>query len=244
MSVLQFDNLKLPSVSIARISPKISEQELFLRRQCYIGISLDNPVFRGKSLDALFVWAVQNFDRVLVVVGDYLRRHNEYMLTGLDGQKAEGTSIAVGDEFVKRTADMLSKLPSDKISVTRWRPLLDSKEYVQSKAVLDDLFASNDDFHSAVEKDARSFIGRQKKSKRRFVVNDDEAINISCEYLLEEIAVFSALSEQGWDVELYPGPELSVLLDVAEGRFPAVPKGLQNRVNVQLHVGGNRTDQQ
>ena len=76
------------------------------------------------------------------------------------------------------------------------------------------------------------------------MVNDDEAINISCEYLLEEIAVFSALSEQGWDVELYPGPELSVLLDVAEGRFPAVPKGLQNRVNVQLHVGGNRTDQQ
>ena len=77
-----FDNLILPSVSIARISPEVSEQELFSRKQCYIGISLDNPVFRADFLDALLVWAVGNFDRSLVVVGDYLRRHNEYILHG------------------------------------------------------------------------------------------------------------------------------------------------------------------
>lgn len=241
MSDSHFDNLILPSVSIARISPEVSEQELFSHRQCYIGISLDNPVFRADSLNALLVWAVKNFDRSLVVVGDYLRRHNEFMLHGVDEMEAAKISIQAGDEFVGRTAELFKQLPAEKIELTRWEPLLSSDEYIRSRAVLDDLFASNGDFKAAIEKDALLFVGRQQKRKCNLAVSMDDAVAISCTYLLEEIAVFGALSEQGWNVELYPGPELSVLLDIAAGKFNAVPAGLKSRINVQLHIGHNRT---
>ena len=53
---------------------------------------------------------------------------------------------------------------------------------------------------------------------------------------LEESAVFSVLSEQGWPVELYPGSELNVLVDIACGRFLAVPRGLKERISVELKV--------
>jgi len=70
----------------------------------------------------------------------------------------------------------------------------------------------------------------------------EEAIELSCRYLLEEITVFSALSDQGWKVELYPGPELRVLVDIAKGEYSRIPQGLKERVNVELRIAGGRTD--
>ncbi len=63
-----------------------------------------------------------------------------------------------------------------------------------------------------------------------------QAIRLSCEYILEEVAVFNVLSESGWTVELYPGPELRVLAEVAAGKYPDVPAGLKGRVNVELKI--------
>ena len=53
---------------------------------------------------------------------------------------------------------------------------------------------------------------------------------------LEEIAVFSALSEQGWRVELYPGSELAVLVYIARGKCLNVPQGLTKRISVELKI--------
>ena len=67
-------------------------------------------------------------------------------------------------------------------------------------------------------------------------VDTQEALGLCCQYLLEEISVFSALSEQGWHVELYPGPELSVLAEIAKGEYAGAAKGLRERVNVELKI--------
>ena len=68
------------------------------------------------------------------------------------------------------------------------------------------------------------------------LVDTRQALELCCQYLLEEISVFSALSEQGWNVELYPGAELCVLAEIAKGEYSAVPKGLKERVNVELKI--------
>ena len=68
------------------------------------------------------------------------------------------------------------------------------------------------------------------------------AIELSCRYLLEEVAVFSALSEQGWGVELYPGPELHVLSEVAKDKLINVPQGLKERINVELKISDQKTE--
>ena len=88
MSDSNFDKNDMPSVSAVRITPQITDEKLSTYRECYMGISLDNPVFRGESLAAMLVWALERFDSCLVVTGDYLRRHNERILNGLNGDKA------------------------------------------------------------------------------------------------------------------------------------------------------------
>jgi len=236
MSDSNFKNLDLLSVSIVKTIPKVSEEELFSHRNCYIGISLGNPIFQGKYLQAILFWAVERFEESLVVVGDHLCRFNERIFNGLNGEKAIQTANNLGDNFIEQTKDLFAQLPQDKIKMTRWKARLETAEYAESKAALDTLFHTNDEFMASVKREAFSFIERQTKHNKKPAVEIEEAIKLSCEYLLEEIAVFSALSEQGWNVELYPGPELKVLEDVARGMYIDAPAGLKKRINIELKV--------
>lgn len=238
----QFENLELPSVSIVKTTPRISEEQLFSYPRCYIGISLENSVFQGKCLEALLLWGMRNFDKCLVVIGDYLGRFNEHILNGLQGEAAIEAAQAAGDLFMLRTRKLFEQLPKEKIHLTRWKSQLQSNEYNSSKATLDNLFEVDSAFRTSVEREAFSFVKRQRKQNRALAVGTEEATNLSCEYLLEEIAVFSALSEQGWQVELYPGPELRVLIDMARGKYRPIPEGLKKRVNVQLRISEGKAN--
>ena len=230
------DTEKLPLVGIVKILPKISEQELFEHTRCYIGISLENPIFKGKSLSALLFWSRQKFEEITVVVGDYLCRFNEIMLIGCDETKASQQAQSLGDIFLLQTKEIFDKYSEQKIRLTRWKDHLQSKEYKESSTILEKLFESNSDFRASVEKDAFGFIKRRKRNNQKILVDTQEALKLCCQYLLEEISVFSALSQQGWNVELYPGPELCVLAEVAKGKYSAVPKGLKERINVELKI--------
>jgi tRNA-dependent cyclodipeptide synthase len=201
-----------------------------------MGISLANPVFQGDALESLLVWMAENFEKSLIVVGDYLWRFNEQIFAGLDPEKAEKESIALGDMFIEQSKDIFKKLSSEKVSLTRWQSHLLTEEFSESKKELDSLFESDPDFRSSIERDAFSFVRRQAKQSIKLAVETEKALELSSQYLLEEIAVFSSLSQQGWHVELYPGPELKVLVDIAKGKYKHIPTGLKERINVELKV--------
>ena len=232
----RFEKQELPAVRIEKILPKVSEQELFSSRRCYLGISLENPVFDSPSLYAMLLWASERFDNCLVVVGDHLCRFNERILNGLEDAEAVKAAEKIGDSFISKTRGLFEQFAAGKIRLTRWKEHLQSSEYERSKEIIDELFGSNAEFRASVEKDAVSFVRRQEKRNHSLVVEEEEAIELCCEYLLEEIAVFSALSEQGWRVELYPGSELHVLTEIAGGKYPEVPRGLKERISVELKV--------
>jgi len=237
-----FENIDSYCVSIVKTTPKVSEEELFSFKQCYLGISIDNPVFYGKSLQALLLWATANFNRSLVVIGDYLRRYNEQIFNGLPGDKAVKASQDAGDLFILQTSQLFEQLDNDKISITRWKPCLETDNFKKSKAAIDDLYNSDPNFKTAVIRDAFSFAKRQAKQKRTLAVPMEDAIELSSQYLMEEIAVFNALSQQGWNVELYPGPELRVLVEIVKGKYSNIPQGLKKRINVELQICESRAD--
>lgn len=237
MQNLASENAGLPQVQIVKTAPKVAEEKLFSHRKCYLGISIDNPVFYGSSLEALLLWTAGKFDRSLVIIGDYLRRHNEHIFNGLTGPAAESAALLAGDLFLQKTSSVLRKFTEPQFQLVRWKDCLQSNEYKSSKAILDKLFTSDEAFRASVQKDALAFIRRLKKRNQPLKTSAEESIEISSMYLLEEIAVFSALSEQGWNVELYPGPELRVLVEIANGNYPDVPDGLKKRINVELSIG-------
>lgn len=236
MSDLQSEKLDLPAVSVVKTTPPVSKNRLRSQRKCYMGISLGNPVFQGGCLRALVLWAMENFDETLVVVGDYLRRHNEYILNGLDDDQAGRAAVKAGDVFLEQVGGLFEELSNEHVVLTRWQEHLGSAEYEKARALLDNLFESDANFRACVEKDAVAFVERLDGRGRPLAVTNQQAIECSCKYLLEEIAVFSALAEQGWTVELYPGPELEVLVEIGKGTFENIPQGLKDRINVELRI--------
>ncbi|MCJ7692088.1 MAG: tRNA-dependent cyclodipeptide synthase [Sedimentisphaerales bacterium] len=236
MSVSNSENLNLPSVTIAKILPKIPEEQLYAYKQCYLGISLDNPVFDGDSLYALLLWITDKFEHCLVIVGDHLSRFNERILNDCDWETASKIAYDRGDEFIRKTEQLFQQFPDGKAQLTRWKTHLQTDHYKKAREIIDNLFISNDEFRASIEKDALSFVKRLTRRNHTLAVETAEAINLSSEYLIEEIAVFSSLSEQGWQVELYPGPELRVLVDVARGKYKDTPIGLKQRISVELKL--------
>ncbi|MBN2018916.1 MAG: tRNA-dependent cyclodipeptide synthase [Sedimentisphaerales bacterium] len=226
----------MPRVKIAKILPRISLAELFSRKKCYLGISMDNPIFEGEALKAMLLWAEQNFEQTLVIVGDYLCRFNERIMAGCNEKEAGELSIEIGDLFFSKTKGLFAEFDAEKIRLSRWREHLRGEEFQRAKKILDEFFKTNEEFRAAVEYDAVSFVKRQKKHERDLAVGKEEAIRLSSQYILEETAVFSSLAERGWTVELYPGPELRVLAEAAKGRYPGLPKGLADRINVELKI--------
>jgi len=240
MQDLYSENPGSAVVKIVKTTPGISQEKLFSFRKCYIGISLDNPVFYNRSLLAILSWSTAMFEQSLIVLGDYLRRYNEYIFNGLKEADAERASYQEGEEYLSKTKEIFDRFSEPALVMTRWNDCLQTKEFEQSKQILDNLYSTDDSFRASVQRDAFAFIKRQKKQNKKLAVTMEEAIAVSSQYLLEEIAVFSALSEQGWNVELYPGPELAVLVDIAKGSYSNVPAGLKKRINVELRIG--RTD--
>ena len=226
----------LPDISIVKILPRISESQLFSRKKCYLGISLENPLFAGDSLRAMLMWATEKFEQCLVIVGDYLARFDEQIIAGCDENKAGQLAIKRGDSFISQTKEIFAALPAGRITLTRWEEHLQAEEFKRSKKILDEIFDTDEDFRKSVEYDAWSFVERQKKHNQHPAVEADAALRLCCQYIMEEIAVFSSLSERGWGVELYPGSELRVLAEVAKGLYPSVPEGLKNRINVELKI--------
>ena len=179
-----FDTKKLPSVSIVKILPKIPEHKLFVHRRCYIGISLDNPVFKGDSLSALLFWSRQKFEEITVVVGDYLCRYNEKMLSCCDDTDACRRSESLGDVFLIETKEIFDEYSDQNIHLTRWKDHLQSKEYEESKEILEELFKSDSDFRASVEKDAFGFIKRRLRNNQKILVDTQEALKLCCQYFV------------------------------------------------------------
>ena len=233
---MDFNNESLPSVEIVKILPAFSAEEVFAQDKCYLGISLANPVFDKNNLTSLLLWASENFKQCLIVIGDELCRFNQKILYGLGEDECLNAARALGDIFIENYSAVFEQFDRDVIKISRWGEHVESDMYRKSREVLEGIFINNSEFKSMIEKDAVSFVKRQKKHDTEFAVGDDEAIDLCCKYLLEEIAVFNILSEQGWRIELYPGSELNVLAEVAKGKFPDVPQGLKNRINVELRI--------
>mgnify|MGYP000636860411 CR=1 FL=1 len=80
--------------------PKLSKQELKQYKQVYLGISLKNSIFWEEGFEQILAWAADNFDSCLIVVADYLHRHNEQILHGTNQEKSIKSALELGRNYV------------------------------------------------------------------------------------------------------------------------------------------------
>ena len=220
---------------IAQVLPQTSEEELFEESRCVLGVSMTNPVFWRSSLNDLVEWMSQHFEESMVLVGDYLHRLNAQILTGEGEEAAAIQALAMGEEFMERLKPALRRVPEGAFVVQRWKPFHDDPGFWEAKREMDALYRENASVKASIDSTASLFV-RQKTERDAFRVDKKLAVELSAQYLLEEMAVFSLLINRGWKVVVYPGAQLPLLMEIATGRFKDVPNHLHQGIYVELNV--------
>lgn len=218
-------------------APAITVKQLANYRKCYLGISVNNPFFRDQHLGLLLKWIANHFDECTILIGDYLHRINESILHGITGEEAIASSINRGDQIHEMLEIALSMLPDDKFKVYRWKEFLDSNpKSLTEKTKLTALFNTNKDFQKDILQSCTEFIDRLIARGERLYPTKVEAISQSKEYLIEEMAVFSVLIEQGYKVQVYPGTQLKILKDLANKKLSNIDTNLTQGIYIDLTV--------
>jgi tRNA-dependent cyclodipeptide synthase len=222
-------------IKVAQVLPARAEGELFLHKKSVLGVSMSNPVFWRSSLGNLLQWMDGNFADNMILVGDYLHRLNERVANGNNEAQAIETALDLGDQFMARLQPFLQNFEQNRFVVQRWQPFHQDPDFWKEMELMERLYRDNASIRASIDSTAALFIW-QKQDRTAFQMAKEEAIRLSAQYLLEEMAVFSVLIDRGWDVVLYPGAQLPLLMEIATGRFKDVPISLHKGVYVELQV--------
>lgn len=202
--------------------------------QCYCGISLGSPAFVGDRLAAVLQWLADHAERCRLVIGDDLHRLNLMMRFGLEEEEASRHARLQGDEFRARLYPLVNRYPEGRFLLTRWSDITADPQFPFWLDQVARFVEENPDCGRAVAHSANEYVKQQLDRGRTFARPLEEVRALSVQYLTEEIAGFTLLSSDGWNVDVYPGPELPILIEVARGKYAGVPDPLLHRTNVEL----------
>jgi tRNA-dependent cyclodipeptide synthase len=215
------------NVSVTEVLPPRSWSPDRRVESALLGVSVANPNFRGRRLEALLHWAASHASRCLVLIGDDLYGISAQVKRELGGLNSAATTSAT-DRQISEVLAAIKKFSPRTFEVIRWSELHSEKAPFRTQ--LDDLFEQDRAFRRTVLETAREYLHKRGRSSSAGL----EALCI--EYVLEELAGLATIVARGTNVEFYPGPELRVLRSVSNGEHPGVPEPLLRRVNVSLEI--------
>lgn len=214
------------------IAPPDKKQLLKQYDSCILGISLENKNFTTAKLVGMVDWVSRNFKHCIVIIGDSIHHHT-LEIRGIDKNYAYDKALCLGREAIDANNPVFQSYAERcNIDILLCSQIQATVDYYKHYVDLRSLFINNDSFSHCLRSFAETFV------ERRTELGEDyyrESIEKSCSYLLEELAVFAYLSEQGHKVFVYPGA-LRVLTEISAGLHPDAPPALKELINVELKI--------
>ena len=221
------------------VTPRQAEGELKNIASCYLGVSLQTPAFEPPMLTATVDWVAANFRECTVAIGDSIHRHTLQILRGVSPAEALREALDLGESFISQNSHLFTQHEPCKFEFRKFSEIQTTDEYKGYEHHITELFEIDADFRASIKNSARAFVDRRMTRFDNVPMNEHKLIELSCNYILEEIGCFTWLANNGRRVDVYPGSELPVLVDVARGKY-AVPGPLRDRINVALKLKVNK----
>jgi len=223
---------------IASVAPVRMRHQYELQPGGYLGISLENEHFTPPKLEAMIRWLNRRFKNTAVLIGDSIHRITLETVRGMPAREAHTTAMQLGQETVDliRGFDGL-ELPK----VLRCSEIQASRDFRRLYQELTELFERDVAFRASVTRFSETF--QQRNDRPGAGVDYEWRVRRSCDYFLEEFAVFACLVADGYGVMAYPGA-FSTLSEIVDGRHPDVPAQLRSLVVVSLDLRGRDREPQ
>lgn len=217
---------------VSQVAPAHLRASVDQIERCVLGVSLGGSnalEFHGAKLEAIVRWIASRATHCCVLVGDSLGRISLEVREGLAPEVAEREARALGKRYAAETEAIFRRYTTSEVSfeIRYGTEYADHKSFRCYLHDVHTLYEQDDAFRALVH----SFGGDYQARTARSVGNHEVGLNerwqrLAHEYLLEEIALFACLAEDGWPVLVYPG-SIDSIIEVAEGRFPSLPAPLR-----------------
>ncbi|BAZ53967.1 hypothetical protein NIES4103_66510 [Nostoc sp. NIES-4103] len=218
---------------IDSVFPESARQKISNYEHCLLGLSLENQEFFTAKLVAITDWISRHFKKCTVMIGDRLHRITLQIDEGLNEEQALNKALILGREYINREGVVFERhIDTCTFDVVFSSEIQKWDTYAEYYKKIQYLFAEDKKFANSVNSFARKFI------ERRFSASNEEFnhyIEMSCTYILEELAIFACLAESSLSAMVYPG-SLYIFEEIAEGQHPSLPESLQKIIYVALSL--------
>jgi tRNA-dependent cyclodipeptide synthase len=217
---------------IHTLSPLNEKKQLQTYQSCILGVSLENKNFSTAKLVGMVDWVCRHFENCVVIIGDSIH-HYTLEIKGIDEHYAYDKALRLGREAIDTNNPVFQSYAEHcNLKVVLCSQMQETAAYRHYLAQLDALFVMDKTFAVNLSAFADTFVERRAELDEE---SYRQSIHKSCRYLLEELAIFACLSDEGYQVFVYPGA-LNILTEISAGFYPMAPAALKNLINVDLKI--------
>ena len=231
-SDIQFrvDSVQSSGPELEAIRNGISDARVF------IGVCINHRMQGERYLRSLFSWTLERVGSLRVVILDFLERHNIQVFNQCPPDEAMRHVLAEGDRVFRRAERLLAQIGAKQASVIRFADLLRQPEYSRAIEEIEALFESNQSFREAVHRELDAFTNTviQAKPQRYEHYTYPQDVRPLVRYVIEEVGAYLALFREGFSVEVFPGSDSVLLLNLAAGQYGAAFRDYYLRTHVSL----------
>ena len=236
MGLTGADTMTGRKIKILSVLPSQARQSFTTTKKCFVAVSMNSEFFQKYWGQLLFRYIDERFEECVVLIADELHRFDLTMLNGSGTSEALAGARRMGDAMEAGVRTMIPEGGTCTFKMKRWRELSSDPRAGESLTALQGLVASNVNFSSALERTAHEYLKRVQAKGAIFKLPLKECLELSRAFILEELACYNVLAEDGYCVDIYPGTYLPVLDDIAQGKIPDAPAGLKSKINVRVRT--------
>lgn len=206
-------------------------------KQVRFEVSLDSEQSMGPKTEAIAEWLYRHFNRIIVIVGDVLHRHN-YLInkTCANMEDAFLFSSKQGKAWFARNSKYFQS-GTDFIS---WKEFIEDPNFFEALQKSRYLYNHNLQFHDNLDQAiADKWIRARKRNEPHVDWNDFK--DISLNYLLEETAGLSIAYKKFPGVSAYAGEHNDMWAMFTKGIVDNAPEGLENAHCIRLCINRRKS---
>lgn len=198
--------------------PLTAEGEL----AAFLGVSIGTKYYSESRISAYLAWADLNTTRFAFLIGDEVHQFTSALLNAVSLEDALKGALLRGDQFERQIKEIM-KARGVCHEIIRWRHVREAPEYANWLSAIYRDYENNPDFRGMVRDQVWSSLSSQLAERGYTYPGTVDELSSADEFVLHEVAGLIVASEyMGYPLEVYPGPDLTVLEAIYSGAVPAL----------------------
>ncbi len=213
--------------------PETARSQLALHPRCFAGISLGGANFDPEKMQAMRDWIDAHFEDCIILVPDSVYRLSLQVSHGIEETAASLLACGMADEFMRSQTPFCPAVGDRcRFTVIRSSSIVGRVDFRDYLGQLKLLLENNGPFRTSIGDFCAAFLSR-KHGKSPDDPHYSRWQSLSCDFILEELAVAACLVAQGYTVSVYPGT-VDIFSEIAAGLHPLLPVQLLGLVNIGI----------